>query len=72
MTGWQELANAIVEQAARDYVAVLKKLLRSPKNDKLRREKKSLERFFQSGLYGMLTHVDSDYLLKQLRRKVSV
>ncbi len=72
MTGWQELANAIVEQAARDYVAVLKKLLRSPKNDKLRREKKSLERFFQSGWYGMLTHVDSDYLLKHLRKKVSV
>ena len=72
MTGWQALANAIVEQAAKDYVKVLKRLVLAPKNDSLFREKKELECFFHSSWYEVLTDVDPDYLLDRLRRKVAV
>lgn len=31
---WRDLANAIVEQAAKDYIAALRKLKKRPDNEK--------------------------------------
>lgn len=59
--GMENLANAIVTQAAKDY------------EDALRNENagriKECERFFRSNWYRQLTTVDGEYLIERLRKK---
>ena len=69
---YSNLANAIVVQAAKDYMTALKKLKRSRSNKAALQEVMDLERFFHSGWYGVLTSVDPDFLIRELRRKVGV
>jgi hypothetical protein len=68
---YENLANAIVAQAARDYLTALKKLKKNPGNKAAMDEAMRLERFFHSGWYGVLTSVDPDYLIRRLREKVA-
>lgn len=70
MTPYQRLANAIVEQAAKDYRSALKALARDSDNAYIQDEVKSLERFFRSRWYGILTNVDGEYLMERLRAEV--
>lgn len=67
---YQDLANAIVAQAARDYMAALKKLKKNPRNKEAMDSAMELEQFFHSDWYGVLTTVDPDYLIRRLREKV--
>lgn len=64
---YTDLANAIVVQAANDYRSALKG------NDVEGKPPKSvlieLECFFRSDWYRMLTKVDPEYLMKQLRKE---
>jgi hypothetical protein len=68
---YQNLANAIVAQAAQDYLSALKKLKKNPRNRMAMDEAMQLEKFFHSGWYGVLTGVDPDYLIRKLREKVA-
>lgn len=68
---YENLANAIVAQAARDYLTALRRLRRNPDNKTAMDEVMRLERFFHSGWYGVLTSVDPDYLIRRLREKVA-
>lgn len=68
---YQNLANAIVAQAAQDYLSALKKLKKNPKNRMAMDEAMQLEKFFHSGWYGVLTGMDPDYLIRKLREKVA-
>ena len=68
---YTNLANAIVTQAAKDYIAALKKLQRKHNNKIAMQEAMDLERFFHSGWYSMLTSVDQDYLIRRLREEVN-
>ena len=70
MTPYHRLANAIVEQAAKDYRSALKALARDSDNAYIQDEVKSLERFFRSRWYGILTNVDGEYLMERLRAEV--
>ncbi len=72
MTPYQRLANAIVEQAAKDYRSALKALARDSDNAYIQNEVKSLERFFRSRWYGILTNVDGDYLIDKLREEAKM
>lgn len=67
---YENLANAIIKQAARDYMTVLRKLKKNPQNKAAMAEAMELERFFHSGWYGCLTSVDGDYLIERLREEV--
>ena len=58
MDPFQELANAIVLQAVKDY--------RMTDNEQELRE---IERFFRSGWFGVLTKVDPDLLITNLRKE---
>ena len=69
---YSNLANAIVVQAAKDYMTALKKLKRSRSNKAALQEMVDLETFFHSGWYGELTSVDPDFLIRELREKVGV
>ena len=68
---YENLANVIVSEAAKDYIAALKKLKRKRNNKIAMQEAMNLERFFHSGWYSMLTSVDPDYLIRRLREEVS-
>lgn len=67
---YENLANAIVLQAAEDYMRALKRYKRDPSNYLALRDVKSNERFFYSDWFSVLTSVDPDYLIKILRKKV--
>lgn len=60
---YEELANAIVAQAARDYLSALRK------GYKGHYQQVSLERFFRSQLYRRLTNVDPEYMITELRKE---
>jgi hypothetical protein len=68
---YQNLANAIVAQAAQDYLSALKRLKKNPRNRTAMDEAMQLEKFFHSGWYEILTDVDPDYLIRKLREKVA-
>lgn len=68
MKPYQALANAIVELAVKDYKKALKRHYRFPDSEDYATEVKSLERFFRSGWYGMLTDLDGEYLMTGVRR----
>ena len=59
MNPYEELANAIILQAVKDYRLT---------DDE--RELQEIERFFRSGWYGMLTDLDSEYLMNSVHRMV--
>jgi len=60
---YQNLANAIVAVAADDYRNALK--------DNNKKQIASLEKFFHSSWYKMLTNLNPDSLLDMLRREHS-
>ena len=60
--GYENLAVAIVVQAYDDYKKALKR--------KDRREIKSIERFFYSDFYSLLTSIEPSYLINNAKREV--
>ena len=58
MNPYEELANAIILQAVKDYRLT---------DDE--RELQEIERFFRSGWFGVLSKVDPEFLIKELRRE---
>ena len=60
MNPYEELANAIVLQAVKDY---------RPTDDEA--ELAEIERFFRSGWFGVLSKVDPEYLIRNLRMEKS-
>ena len=70
MEPYQALANAIVELAVKDYRTALKYHYRHPDKKEYDDAVASLEQFFRSGWYGMLTDLDGEYLMTTVRRMV--
>lgn len=60
MNPYEELANAIVLQAVKDYRLT---------DDEA--ELAEIERFFRSGWFGVLSKVDPEYLTRKLRKEKS-
>ncbi len=60
MEAWNDLANAIVEQASKDYVTAIKK------RDSYRIQE--IRHFFRSSYCGMLTNLDTEVLMKDLEK----
>lgn len=67
-----ELANAIVLQAFKDYRSTLWNLTRHPNDPDAARSKKSLERFFDSEWYKILTTVDAEILKHEEKKQVEI
>ena len=70
MDPYQNLANAIVLQAARDYRSAMQRLRKNPHNREAKEEKESLLRFFHSRWYSCLTDVNPEYLIERLEKEV--
>ena len=58
MTPYENLANAIVLSAVRDY-----------RNSTSKDELQSIERFFRSEWFSVLTSVDAEFLIQTLREE---
>ncbi len=64
---YENLANAIVLQAVKDYRDALKRLKKKPGNQAAMSDAMECERFFRSGWYKTLTSVDGEYLHQAYR-----
>lgn len=67
---YENLANAIIAQAAEDYRAALKKIKAHPKNKDAIDEALRIEHFFRSGWYQTLTSVDGECLIRRLQAEI--
>lgn len=70
ITNYENLANAIILQAVKDYRIAMRKLNRKPGNALAQAEIDSIERFFRSDWYKCLTDVDGELLIKKLKEEV--
>lgn len=66
---YEELAKAIIVQAAEDYRNALMLLKKNARIIKGNRDKKDCESFFRSRWFGELTGVDGEFLIKKLREE---
>lgn len=67
MNGYIELANAIIAQADKDYRAALNQLSLNPNDKVAQRERNSIERFFRSDFFSILTNLNGEVLLAKLK-----
>ena len=67
---YEQLANAIVLSAVKDYRDAIKKLARGRKSQAALDMKESCLRFFRSGWFKTLTEIDPEYLITKLDEEV--
>jgi hypothetical protein len=67
---YEQLANAIILQAVKDYRDALNKLKKRPRYDPAKDMIAEVERFFHSDWYRELTSVDGNFLIEKLRSEV--
>lgn len=70
ITNYENLANAIILQAVRDYRVDLKALKANPRNRDALDDRKGIERFFRSQWFTVLTSIDGGMLIRSLREEV--
>lgn len=68
---FENLANAIILQAARDYRKVLSCLKMNPYSKMALSAKKEIECFFRSNWFAMMTNIDPEMLMKKLKAEVA-
>ena len=66
MMNYEILANAIVEQAAKDYRWARTALGKDAENGSAAQMRSDTERFFRSAWFGQLTSLDGEWLLQKL------
>lgn len=70
ITIYENLANAIILQAVKDYRMALKSLKANPRNRTAMADKDEIERFFRSDWFSVLTSVDGEMLIRSLQMEV--
>lgn len=70
ITNYENLANAIILQAVKDYRMALKSLKANPRNRTAMADKDEIKRFFRSGWFSVLTSVDGEMLIRSLQMEV--
>ena len=66
---YENLANAIILEAVKDYRQARHKLKKRPKNEDARLMVKDCEDFFRSDWFNALTALDGELLLKKLQEE---
>lgn len=67
---YENLANAIVLRAVRDYRKAVKTLQEKPRNKKAKEEIRSIEKFIKSEWFDVLTKINPEKLLESLHMEV--
>lgn len=69
---FENIANAVVIQACKDYRKAYKRYLRRYRStDKPDEKLAELESFFRSAWYKTLTAIDGEYLMDRIKKEVS-
>lgn len=69
---YENIANAVVIQACKDYWKAYKRYLRRYRSTaKPDEELTELESFFRSAWYKTLTTIDGEYLMDRIKKEVS-
>ena len=72
LSPWQKLANAIVEQAVKDYRMEQARIKANPQNsDYTKAEAWKLERFFRSDWFEVLTDMAGRLILSRLKKEAA-
>lgn len=66
---YENLAQAVILQAVKDYRTARKKLKYHPKNKDVKLMIEDCERFFRSDWFGVLTSVDGQMLLRKIQEE---
>ena len=66
---WENLANAIILQAVKDYREARKKHKKRPKNEDAKLMIADCEAFFRSDWFKALTELDDEMLLQKLQEE---
>lgn len=69
MNNYEELANAIILQAVKDYRDALGMLTKNPNSISANRDKSDCERFFLGNWFPELTKIDGKQLMHKLQRE---
>lgn len=69
MNNYEELANAIILQAVKDYRDALGMLTKNPNSISANRDKSDCERFFLGKWFSELTAIDGKQLMSKLQRE---
>ena len=67
---YEELANAVILQAVRDWRSSAGKLKRHPENSAARQVTDECERFFLSERFSVLTRADGKIILRRLKEEI--
>ena len=70
MNPYENLANAVVLQAVKDYRDAARKLSRGKKNIMAEQRKTECETFFKSQYFNVFTDLDGNALLSKLEKEV--
>lgn len=69
---YEELANAIILKAVKDWREAATKLKKRPRYQSAVKMKKDCEEFFVSEWFGHLTEVNGSYLLRKLKEEEGI
>ena len=72
ITIYENLANAIILQAVKDYRMALKSLKVISRNRTVQTDKAEIERFFRSQWYSTLTDVNGEMLILSLQKEADI
>lgn len=67
---YENLANAIIVLAAKDYRSALRRQKRHPGSREIQGTINRLETFFRSAWFGVLTDVEGEYLIARIRKEI--
>lgn len=71
LTPYENLANAIILKAVEDYRKVLQRQKQAPEQESVRAEKQSIEQFFLSDWFSILTTLNPEMLIHRLSQEVA-
>ena len=68
---YEDLVQAIVVQAAKDYRKTLKRLMKNPRDRDAKYHKDEIEEFFRSQWFCDITTADGEFIIQALQKEVS-
>lgn len=68
--GWNNLANAIILQAVKDFKPAFRRLRKHPNDKMAQNQVRELTKFFCSDWFGVLTDLDGPALLNRIMREI--
>ena len=69
---WENLANAIILSAVKDYKRALLHLKRNPDSQSAKRAVEREEQFIYSSWFEVLTDLNPSYLIRKLKEMVGI